>query len=371
MRTFRTAVMASSLVVLLTFAGLLLAGRGGKQQLYRALGNLAEVLHLVHENYVDPVDLTTLERGYEGGFLEAIDPDAALLEAEEQPVLDAVPPFGLVLGRRLGCAAARRVLPGSPAGAAGIEEGEILERVGGRKTRTLSLWAVRRVLREAEGAGRSVELLVLDVRAEKRRSVTLAAGSWTVEPFTVESRDGVTVVTLAALAPGTAASLADSLREHLGAPVVLDIRDLVWGTEGEAVAVADLFAADGALGVWKGRRAGEKAFAADAGRIGDPPVTVIDRSTEAAGEILAAALGRAGATLVGQETAGRAPHLGVVQENGLRLVLPIAFWLGPDGEPLDGAGVLPSEEVEPAREGDPMLDRALEIAGEAYGRKAA
>ena len=90
-----------------------------------------------------------------------------------------------------------------------------------------------------------------------------------------------------------------------------------------------------------------------------------------AGLVLAAALGRADADLVGEETAGRAPHLGIVEENGLRLVLPIAFWIGPDGEPLDGPGVVPGQEVEPGREGDPMLERALELARTGRARKAA
>jgi len=372
MRIFRIAVLASSLVVILAFTGLLLAGKGTQQALYRALGNLAEVLHLVHENYVDPVDLETLERGYEGGFLETIDPEAALLGENEPPELGAIPPFGLVLGRRLGCAAVRRVLPGSPAAEAGIEAAEILERVDGEKTRTMPLWEVRRRLRRAEAAARTAELLVVDARAEARRAVTLKPAAWTVEPFTVESRDGVAVVTVAALAAGTADRLASALRERGDEPVVLDIRNLVWGEEREALAVADLFAADGELGAWRGRRAGEKTFEASPPVVAGPPVTVIDRRTEAAGEILAGALARAGAVLVGEETAGRAPHLGLVEENGLRMVLPIAFWLAPDGEPLDGVGVTPTEAVEPAREGDPMLDRAMEIAREAHGgRKAA
>ncbi len=371
MRTFRTVVLASSLVLLVTYGGLVLAGRDGKRGLYRALGNLAEVLHIVHENYVDPVDLGTLERGYDSGLLEDLDPDSAMLEAGEQIVLDAPPPFGLVLGRRLGCAAVRCVLPGSPAEVAGLEEGEILERIGGTKTRTMALWEVRRVLQTAEKDGGSVQMDVVDAKVEKRREVTLQSASWTVEPFTVETKDDVTVIRVTALPRGTAKKLAETVQGLSSAPLVLDLRDLVWGVESEAVAVADLFASEGTLGEWKGRRAGEQTFSADPARVATPPVVVIDRTTELAGEILAAALERAGATLVGQETAGRAPHMGIVSENGLRLVLPIAFWIAPDGEPLDGDGVVPTEEVEPAREGDALLDRALELAREGHGRKAA
>ena len=41
--------------------------------------------------------------------------------------------------------------------------------------------------------------------------------------------------------------------------MVLDIRELVWGLEVEAIAVADLFVAEGPLANWTGRRAGSLA----------------------------------------------------------------------------------------------------------------
>ncbi len=48
----------------------------------------------------------------------------------------------------------------------------------------------------------------------------------------------------------------------------------------------------------------------------------------------------------------------------LNLWIPVGRWLGPDDEPLRGAGLTPDEEIEPAaedEEGDPVLQRALEL----------
>ncbi len=371
MKLFRTLVLVLSGVILILFSGLLLAGRDGRRELYRALGNLAEVVHLVHENYVDPVDLDQLERGFETGLLESVDRDAALLSGDAPAALEELPPFGIVLSRRLGSAAIREVLPGSPAETAGLGQWEILEKIDGARTRNLPLWEIRSRLRTAEASGARVTLSVLDRDVEERRTVELVPAEWKPRAFTVEEKDGALVVTVAALPRGTSLELARALKEHSGTSVVLDVRPLAWGVEADALAVADLFVTQGELGRWRGRRAGEKVFQATGTRLAGLPVVVVDRGTEGMGEVLAGALARAGATLVGEETAGHAVHLGVVREHGVRLVLPVGFWLSPDGEPLDGAGVQPDEEVKGAEEGDPPLERALELTGTRHGRKAA
>jgi len=149
-------------------------------------------------------------------------------------------------------------------------------------------------------------------------------------------------------------------------PVVLDLRNLVWGSEEQAIAVADLFVEEGVLGGWSGRKAGSQTFAATAGSLaGRPPVIVIGPETEGVGEILAAALQRAGMPLVGGRTVGHAPHMQFVEEGDLTLWLPVGKWLRADGEPINGNGVEPDEAVEVDSEdssGDPVLDRALELA---------
>ena len=371
MKLFRILVLSLSVVLLITFSGLLLAGKDGRRSLYRALGNLAEVIHLVHENYVDPVDLDRLEKGFESGMLESLDPACALLSEDEPSGLDDVPPFGIVLSRRLGSAAVRQVLPGSPAEAAGLQKWEIVERIGDDKTRDLPLWEIRARLRAAEKAGKPLQLSVMDQEVENRRSVELTPKEWTLKAVSVRQEKGVAVMTVSALPKGAAVQLAALLRQHSHEPIVLDLRPLVWGVEDEAIAVADLFAKDGELGRWKGQRAGEKTFTADAASVASPPVTVVDHGTWGVGEVLTAALSREGASLVGEETAGHALHLQVVRQQGMRLVLPVGVWLRADGKPLDGSGIEPGEKVEGSDEGDPPLERAIELAVTSYGRAAA
>ena len=78
MRT-RIVFLSFSLAVVLSAPGLLMANRDRDDELYRALGNLAEVVHLVHSEYVDEVDLGALAASLEAGIVQSIDTSAAVL----------------------------------------------------------------------------------------------------------------------------------------------------------------------------------------------------------------------------------------------------------------------------------------------------
>lgn len=366
-------LLTVSLTVVLCGTGVVLADRGLKDDLYRALGNLAEVVHLVHTQYVDKVDLGALGEGLDGGIVESVDPRAAALnDAELGPykeLLAGPPPFGIELGLRFGTAAVRGVVKGSPADAAGFAPGEILEKVEGQPTRGMPLWRVRLLLSEREKAGGALSLVVVDRQVEKRRTVEMEAQKWQPHSIDQELRDGVSVIALHALPKGTAAAVGAAAG---GEPTVLDLRTLGWGDEDEALAVADLFVGRGELGHWKGRRAGERSFPAGSKTLaGPPPVVIIGGNTEGAGEILAAALQAGGCRLVGSPTLGHAPHMMFVTQGDLHLWIPVAHWLRADGKAIDGNGVEPDVKVaRPAKPGeDPTLQRALEIARE--GRHAA
>ena len=365
----RIVIVSASLALLFLVAGLVLAGRSFGDGLLRALGNLAEVIHLVNTQYVDPVDLDALGEGLDAGLVESVDPWAAVLGEDElgpyREVLESRPAFGLVLTLRLGSAAVRQALPGSPAAEAELKLGDVIEEIDGIPTRGFPLWRVRLTLAAHVRDGTPARLKVVGRDMEERRELTLTPGDWTLESLETEVREGVTVVRLHALDSG----VAERLREAVGdGPVVLDLRELAWGFEEEAVAAAGLFVRSGVVAQWKGRRAGEKSF--ETRRRGEPlpvPVVLVGSSTEGPGEILAAGLRRAGAVLVGGRTLGHAPHMTLVRDGDLVLWIPTARWVRADGKPITREeGITPDEVVErqgPVAEGeDPELERAIELA---------
>lgn len=261
------------------------------------------------------------------------------------------------------------MLPGSPADAAGIERWEIIEKMDGVYTRGRPLWQIRIALADRERAGEGVVLTVLDRSVDERREVTLRATQWAVPELTVEARDGASVLRLFTLREGSAVRIGEVLRGLQG-PIILDLRQLSWGREEEAIAVADLFVASGELGAWRGREAGSQSFTASPEvATSTVPSVLVDGATEGVAEVLAAALQRSGATLIGQETAGAAAHMQFVEDGELVLWVPVGRWLRADGEAIYREGLTPQVEVEGGLEAgddeaDPILDRALELVSE-------
>jgi C-terminal processing protease CtpA/Prc len=369
--------MSTSLVVVLLFGGLLMAGKADDEERFQALGNLAEVVHLVLTEYVDEVDQEGLALSLEAGLVESVDPWAAVLPPDSaaayQEMYGAPPPFGLELSLRLGTTAVRHVCPGSPAEAAGLVAWEVIERLDGVNTRGRPLWQVRLELAERARAGEPVTLTVMDRVIDERREVVLEPTAWRAETLQVEDLDGgPRVVRVLGLPAGAAAEIERAVTGR--DDVILDLRDLLWGLETEAIQTVDLFVGEGTLGAWQGRRAGEESFAAGPEvALPSPPIVLVGPDTEGVGEILASGLRRGSARLVGGVTMGHAPHMRMIRDGDLVLWLPVAHWLRWDDTPIHRTGLEPDEAVAAAAEdedGDPVLERAVQMLSEVVDQAA-
>jgi C-terminal processing protease CtpA/Prc len=122
---------------------------------------------------------------------------------------------------------------------------------------------------------------------------------------------------------------------------------------------------EGVIGGWQGRRAGIKTYSASPGTVtASPPLVLVDRSTLGVGEVLASALQRHGAIVVGQKTAGHAPHMDLVRDGEVAVWMPVGEWLAADEKPISDTGIEPDEMVESSdadAENDPILSRALAL----------
>ncbi len=382
MTRVRVVFLAVSVVFVLLFSSLIVAGRGSTEEdLFRSLGNLAEVVHLVQSEYVDELNQEALALSLDAGIIESVDPDAAVLSGaqvdEYARLIREAPAFGLVIGSRLGSAAVRHTLPGSPAAEAALAPWEVIEEVDGVNTRGRPLWELRLALAAKEREGGSVTLTVVDQHVDERRSVVLVARPWTPAGLKTspvpDIQPAIQLIRVDSLPVGSAAALEQAVSGR--AAVILDLRSLGWGLDSEWQAVADLFLAEGALAIWRGRRAGEVTLPASPGALPTAGLVVlVGPETEGIGETLAVALERAGATLVGAATAGHAPFMQMVAAaDDVHLWMPVGLWLRADGTPINGNGVTPSELVEEeAVEGepDPVVARAVALLTDVVAKAA-
>lgn len=367
MKFTRTVFMSVSVAVVLLFSGVLMANRSNQDVLFRALGNLAEVVHLVETEYVDELNQEALSMSLDAGLVEPLDRSAAVLPGdridEYLEAVESAPPFGLGLATRLGSASVYFVLQGSPAETAGLARWEVIELVEGVNSRGRPLWQIRLELMEHENLGEPVRLTVFDREVDERREVILEPAPWTVRPATVEVLSEATVIRIEALPKNSLASVTALVPTD--GPLILDLRELRWGIESEAIALADAFVESGVLGGWQGRRAGSKSYSATAGSVAaSAPIVLVDRMTQGIAEILAEALQRNGAVVVGEKTAGHASFMSLVRDGDVAVWMPVGQWLRADEKPINGNGVEPDEAVEvvdPEAEDDPVLARALEL----------
>jgi len=367
MKRTRVLFLSVSLGVLMLFSGVLLASRSSQDVLFRALGNLAEVVHLVETEYVDELNQEALSLSLDAGLVEPLNQSAAVLPVNRigdyLDLVESPPPYGLGLASRLGSAAVQYVSPGSPAEAAGLEMWEVIELVEGVNSRGRPLWQIRLELMDRERSGEMVQLTVFDREVDKRREVVLEPSEWVLRAATSEERNEVTIIQIEAVSENAVSSVVELVPKQ--GQVILDLRELRWGLEAETMTLADSFVRTGRLGQWKGRRAGSRTFAATEEAVTNAlPIVLVGPHTEGVGEILAAALQGAGAVVVGQRTLGHAPYMSLVRDGDVAVWMPVGQWLRPDDETIDGKGIEPDEIVEaadPEGDDDPVLDRALEI----------
>jgi len=358
------------------FSGVLLANRSNQDVLFRALGNLAEVVHLVETEYVDELNQEALAQSLDAGLVEPLNWSAAVLPVERigdyLEFVESPPPYGMGLASRFGSAAVGFVFPGSPAETAGLQVLEVIELVEGVNSRGRPLWQIRLELMNRERLGETVQLTVFDREVDERREVVLEPLEWVLEAATSEVRDEVTVIQIEAVSEDAVESVISLLPEQ--GHVILDLRELRWGLEAEVIKLADSFVSSGRLGQWEGRRAGSKTYEASEEVVTETlPVVLVGRHTAGVGEILAAALQGAGAVVVGNQTVGYAPYMSLVRDGDVAIWMPVGLWLRPDDETINGKGIEPNEIVEgidPDAEGDPVLERALEILSQELAKAA-
>ena len=358
---------------------------------YGQLAIFNEVVRLVIDSYVEPVNVDRAMAGARLGMSDALDGDSSYLDAEEfrlyqQPPKEDEAEIGVVLTRRFSFVMVVAPRPGSPAEKAGLRTGDILKTIDERHTRPMPAVVAERLLRGAPGS--SVKLGVLragadpfDVTVVRERVLPAAAQGRMLE-------GGTGYVKVTDFTPTTAEDVrtqVEALKREGATHMLLDLRGAAWGAPADGARVAEIFLQGGPVAKLVDRRKEERLLQADAARSAwsGPLAVLVDNGTSGPGEIVAAALLDAGrAKLVGEHTFGRASVSKTVALPEGGLVLTVAKYVSPKGTSIHGEGLAPSvpvaaqrEEDEDLAEGakpDRILEKALEVVkGDATAAKAA
>ncbi len=374
-------LLVSTPLILLVVIGGVMSRAMSREDSYSHLKVFDDVVSLVMNNYVEPVNPDKVMHGAMRGLAEGLDADSAWLDADQVRSLarhDEEPKggIGVQLTRQyyLRIIAAR---DGSPAAKAGLRTGDFVRIIGDKPTREMSVWEGTRLLRGAPGTKIKLTIIRGNAADPHQVEVTREAEAGPMVSGRIV-RPGVGLIRVAAFTPHTATDLKQetgSLSGQGARHLIIDLRGTAEGAPVLGVAPARLFVPEGVIASSESRNGTKEEMSAASGdgSVTLPVTLLVNNGTSQAAEVFAAALsGHKRADLVGEHTLGRAAVQEIVAlPDGSALWLSTTRFVGPDGTPIHGKGLAPDAEVdepsvefgETAPTTDPILDKALERIG--------
>jgi len=349
-------LVVSTSIMAFAFVGGYLGQAMAKDDTYQHLRAFEDVVSLVLNNYVEPVDVRDAMQGAMRGLADGLDPDSSYLSPRLVKSLESndrggVAEVGLDLTRQYYLRVIS-VREASPAARAGLRPGDFIRAIDNRPTRDLSAYEGARLLRGAPGS--KVSLLVIRGNAADPHVIELVRESITAPEVTSRMANPTTgyirIAEFSAETPSRVKEAIDALSKAGAARFALDLRGTSRGDLDHGVAVARLFVKEGPLSVRLARGDQREVISS---RDGDGTVTarlalLIDQGTAGAAEVFAAALAdNDRADLVGAPSVGRAARQRLVKlpdQSGIWLTY--LRYLTPDNDPIHETGLDPDIDVE-------------------------
>ena len=330
---------------------------------YGDLAQLARVLVLVENQYVEPVDHKRALEGAIKGMVHELDPHSAYLPPEDYRIFqsDTEGKFGGVgieVDLRDDAITIIAPIEGSPAERAGVRSGDKIVTVDGQSSRGEPIDRLVRRLRGVPGSRVQIGVrrpgtdapLTFDLVREQIR-VTSVVGK--------RLASDVLYLRLKQFQEGTHRELLEAIgRARHESPraitgVLLDMRSNPGGLVDEASEVADEFLDGGT--VYSTRHRGqvvEQVTARGGGALADLPMTVlVNEYSASAAELVAGALqDNRRATIVGAPTFGKGSVQSIVDlPGGAGLKLTTMRYYTPSGHSIQAQGIQPDILVESSR----------------------
>ncbi|MBU1539435.1 MAG: S41 family peptidase [Alphaproteobacteria bacterium] len=335
------------------------SGQTPRNEAFRMLALFGDVLGIVEQAYVVPVDDKKLIEAALQGMMSALDPHSNYLppagfDELQERTSGAYSGVGLTIQAEGGLVKVISPMDGGPAARAGVNAGDVISSIDGQSAAGLTVSQVSEKLRGAVGT--SVEVTFLR-DGEEPREVTLTREVIKIESVTGRIEGDFAYLRVSTFNENTGRELDETITrlraENPGIKgYVLDLRNNGGGLLDAAIAVSDAFLERGEIVSQRGRKADQiQRYGALPGDLtgGLPVVVLINYGSASASEIVAGALkDHQRATIVGLTSFGKGSVQTVIPLRGGAdgaLSITTARYYTPSGASIQKIGIEPDLEV--------------------------
>lgn len=320
---------------------------------YKGLKLFSDVIELVENNYVDPVDSKDLIEKAIQGMVHGLDPHSSLLSPDDfkELQIDTQGEFtgiGVSITMKDGFVTVISPIEGTPAYKAGIKAGDKIIKVNGKATQDL-----RQAVKMIRGP-KGTEVVVTIVREEVKKPIDFKIIRDIIPVESVKAtvlKPGYGYIWITNFRDNTTDDLVSELENLESAKIplkglIFDLRDNPGGLLSQAIEVSDLFIEKGTILSIKGRRGkNTQIYKATPNKVkrNYPIVLLINGGSASASEIVAGALqDQKRALILGTTSFGKGSVQSVEKlRDGYGLKLTIARYYTPSGRSIQAKGIEP------------------------------
>ncbi|HEY6447387.1 MAG TPA: S41 family peptidase [Acidobacteriaceae bacterium] len=382
-------IVSAALILVVLFGGFGPAGVSADQNdgAYRQMGVYEEVLHKIQTDYVTDPNIQNVTTGALHGLLESLDAESSYLTQPEYATYvahqhEGQARVGMDVSKRFGYGSVVAVIPGSPADKVHIEDGDLIESIGGVSTREMSVATIRLLLEGKPGTTVSFDLV--RPRKPDPDDITLTRTTIALPALSQQQYENSSILYLkpAVLTRERVDEVIARLREmqkNNNKKVLLDLRDVAEGDPQQGVRLANAFIQSGTIASLTGQTVPTENFTADSSKFvtAAPLVVLVNHGTAGAAELTAAAiLDDKRGDVVGDRTFGEGAEQKLFNlPDGAALLLTVAKYESPSGNKIEDNAVTPNVQVSenleeespagqnatPEQRPDDQLNKALEL----------
>ena len=355
----RKRLIVGTAVIALGLSGMAVASQTPRNETFRMLQLFGDVLGIVEQAYVVPVDNKKLIEAALAGMMTALDPHSNYLPPDnygdlQERTTGEYSGVGLTISSEGGLVKVISPMDGSPAARAGVQAGDVISAIEGVNAAGLTVSEVSEKLRGAIGTSVNVTFLR---DGEEPRDVTLTREVIRIESATGRVEGEFGVLRVATFNENTGRELTAAIEKIKAEKpdvkgYVLDLRNNGGGLLTAAIDVSDAFMERGEIVSQRGREPDQiERYAARPGDLigGLPLVVLVNYGSASASEIVAGALkDHERATIVGLTSFGKGSVQTVIPLAGGRdgaLSITTARYYTPSGRSIQKIGIEPDLEV--------------------------